>query len=269
MTTSLLDRQAYLEHLRRESARFREVLAAADPAARVPSCPDWSADDLLWHLGMDVQHFWAWIVTHRPAGPEGYPEPGRPEGHDSLLEFFDAATAGLQQVLADVDPQEEAWTWGLDHSVGFILRRQAHEAAIHRVDAELATGQRTPIDPALAADGLHEAVTVIFGGHPPWGTFTRDGRQVALRCVDGPTLTLDLGRFAGHDPRKGVDVDERDIALVEPGEGPGDAPGATVTGTAEDLLLWIWGRTDGATLRREGDPAALEHVTWIFGHPVG
>ena len=35
--------ETYLAHLRTESARFRDVLAACDPAARVPSCPDWSA----------------------------------------------------------------------------------------------------------------------------------------------------------------------------------------------------------------------------------
>lgn len=37
----------FLRHLRTESARAREVLRDADPAARVPGCPDWTVDDLL------------------------------------------------------------------------------------------------------------------------------------------------------------------------------------------------------------------------------
>ena len=50
--------EAYLSAVRTESARFREVLAACDPEARVPACPDWSAADLLWHLAT-VQRWWA------------------------------------------------------------------------------------------------------------------------------------------------------------------------------------------------------------------
>ena len=57
---------AYLEHIRTESARFRDVLADCDPAARVPACPDWDAADLLWHLPT-VQAFWAEVVRTRPA----------------------------------------------------------------------------------------------------------------------------------------------------------------------------------------------------------
>ena len=34
-----------------------------------------------------------------------------------------------------------------DHTVGFIRRKQAHEALIHRIDAEVAAGNRTPMDP--------------------------------------------------------------------------------------------------------------------------
>ena len=56
----------YLDHIRTESARFREVLADCDPTARVPACPDWDAADLLWHLA-GVQAFWADVIRTRPA----------------------------------------------------------------------------------------------------------------------------------------------------------------------------------------------------------
>ena len=44
--------------------------------------------------------------------------------------------------------------WADDKTVGYIRRRQAHEALIHRLDAELTAGAVTPLDPDLAADGV-------------------------------------------------------------------------------------------------------------------
>ena len=60
--------------VRSESALFAAALADVDPAARVPACPDWTAADLLWHLG-EVQWFWSAVVAGRPAGPT--PTPSR------------------------------------------------------------------------------------------------------------------------------------------------------------------------------------------------
>ena len=62
----------------------------------------------------------------------------------------------LARVLEAADPADEAWNWSDDHTVGFILRRQAHEALIHRLDAEQAAGDVTELDPRLAADGVEE-----------------------------------------------------------------------------------------------------------------
>ena len=87
---------AYLDHLRTESARFREVLADCDPAARVPACPDWDAADLLWHLAT-VQAFWAKVVRRdrpRPPGRRRGPAP-RPDTYDGLLAAFDEHSAAL------------------------------------------------------------------------------------------------------------------------------------------------------------------------------
>ena len=57
----------YLDHLRSDSDRFIDVLRRAPGDAPVPSCPDWDADDLLWHLG-GVQWFWgrSWPSGSRP-----------------------------------------------------------------------------------------------------------------------------------------------------------------------------------------------------------
>ncbi len=76
----------FLDHLERESARFAAAIGSAPGAAVVPSCPDWNADDLLWHLA-EVQWFWATIVRERLTDPPGedltparqcWPHPGGP-----------------------------------------------------------------------------------------------------------------------------------------------------------------------------------------------
>ena len=51
----------YLAHLADDSERFHEVLTGVDPTARVPTCPDWTAADLVWHLA-EVQWFWTQVM---------------------------------------------------------------------------------------------------------------------------------------------------------------------------------------------------------------
>src|SRR6478735_6718875 len=174
-----LDFDDYLRHLESDSARFREVLADCDPSAPVPGCPEWTAADLLWHLAR-VQWFWGTTIRTRPAAPEGDDDdvagPERPTSYDGLLAAYDEYSAALASELRDADPTEPAWSWSSEQTVGFTYRRQAHEALIHRLDAEQTAGQVTPLDPALAADGVDEALDVMFGGTPPWGTFTGDDR---------------------------------------------------------------------------------------------
>ncbi|HEY7359904.1 MAG TPA: maleylpyruvate isomerase N-terminal domain-containing protein, partial [Streptosporangiaceae bacterium] len=134
----------FLDHLELESARFAEAISSAPPGAQVPSCPDWNADDLLWHLA-EVQWLWGTVVRERMTGDQAEAlKPARPTGRAGLAAFFERASRELADVLAATPPGTPAWTWSEDHTVGFIRRRQAHEALIHRVDAELTAGRRTP-----------------------------------------------------------------------------------------------------------------------------
>jgi uncharacterized protein (TIGR03083 family) len=257
----------YLDHLRTESARFREVLAGCDPAARVPACPDWDAADLLWHLAR-VQAFWAEVVRTRPspADEEFEAKLPRPESYEGLLAAYDDYSAGLVSALTAADPAEEAWHWSSDHTVGASYRRQAHEALIHRLDGEEAAGSVTGLDPALAADGVLEALTVMYGGCPPWGTITPSDRVVAVRLTDtGDELRVALGRFTGTDP-DGTTYDEPDLAVVA---DDGTRPLATVSGTAGDVDTWLWHRGQGRVqLGFEGDDAALDELRGILAQPI-
>ncbi len=166
----------YLAHLARESARFVD---ASDAAAPVPSCPDWTAADLLWHLA-EVQWLWGTIVRDRvDADAAEQFKPARPASWAGLHEFFLSASEELCAVLARTPPETTVWTWAEDKTAGFVRRRQAHEALIHRVDAELTVRDRTPLDPALSADGADEALMIMFGGDlPDWGIFAAEADKV-------------------------------------------------------------------------------------------
>ncbi len=256
----------YLSHLRAESARFRAVLADCDPEARVPGCPDWTAADLLWHLA-GVQHFWATIIGNRPTGPEELEEPDRPATYDALLAAYDDYSAALVGELEKADPAEPAWTWSTEQTVGFTFRRQAHEALIHRLDAEQAAGQVTPLDPELAADGVEEALAVMFGGKPPWGSFAGLPHFVRVDLTDrGESVWVQLGMFSGTDPDSDTTyTDEPDIDVVA---DPGTEPDAVVAGTAAGLDAWLWRRGDDADISVTGDRGIYDRFRGAVNHPI-
>lgn len=260
-----LDPASYVAHLRRDSARFRAVLADADPTAPVPACPDWDADDLLWHLA-DVQWFWSTVVTTRPAGPpEVHPE--RPATHDGLLAAFDEHSAALADALDAAGADEPAWTWADEQTVGFTMRRQAHEALVHRLDAEQVVGAITPLDPALAADGVEEALDVMYGGQPPtWCTFAPVAGTVRVVLTDtGHVLGAQPGTLDGTDPDSGRVLSGPHLLLVD---DPGTGAAATITGAAGNVDAWLWKRRDDTGIERAGDQDVLAAFAAAVTPPI-
>ena len=79
----------------------------------MPSCPDWDADDLLWHLA-EVQWFWGEIaeggLTRREQIEELDASRPRPRGSDrpGLLAFYDASSARLHRVLSEIAARDGA-----------------------------------------------------------------------------------------------------------------------------------------------------------------
>jgi uncharacterized protein (TIGR03083 family) len=262
-----LDHSTYLQHIGDESRRFRDVLADCDPTARVPACPDWDAGYLLWHLAR-VQWFWATTVRTRPApADESVGGPERPDSYAALLAAFDEHSAALVGELERADPAEAAWTWSTEQTVGFTFRRQAHEALIHRLDAEqTAGGPVTPLDPALATDGVLETLDVMFGGTVPWGSFAGLPHYVRVDTSDtGESVWVQLGQFTGTDPKDGVSYDDPDIHVVP---DPGVEPDAVVAGPAGALDTWLWHRGDDAEIRVTGDRDIYARFRECADHPI-
>lgn len=254
----------YLRHLDQESTRLRAVLADCDPAAPVPGCPGWSATDLLGHHA-GVLDFWARIIEGRPAGPDGWDEPTKPTAYDALLALHEEQQARLVTALGSADPADAAWSWSDEQTVGFTFRRQAHEALIHRLDAEQAAGQVTPLDPELAADGVDEALDVMFGGKPPWGTFSGLPHHVRVDITDrGESVWVQLGRFSGTDP-DGEHHDLDDITVVV---DPGVEADAVVGGPAGALDAWLWRRGDDSEVTVTGDEQIYDLFRTCVNHPI-
>ena len=137
--------------------------AAADHAGLdrpIPPCPDWRMRDLLQHVGM--VHRWAAANVARGSGKpmtdDEQQEAVGPFPTDArLIGWFRDGHAALVETLLSADPGLRCWTFmPAPTPLAFWARRQAHETAIHRVDAESAGDAITPVPALFAADGIDE-----------------------------------------------------------------------------------------------------------------
>jgi uncharacterized protein (TIGR03083 family) len=248
----MIDRR---RHIHDESDRFGLVLATADPASRVPTCPDWTAVDLLKHL-TQVHRFWATVIGDRLTEAEVSQfernRPALPDDPAQLQELRRQATADLLTALSNRDPSDQAWSWfPPDQTVGFTWRMQTHEATMHRVDAELAAGLPIgPIGSEVAADGIDHVVNVMWAWAPAEAERRVTG-TIELRATDtGQSWLVKTTRWSGQ--AWGQTFNNQ----IGCERADSDEPDATVAGTAENLNLLVWTRAD-RTVARTGKEQAL------------
>lgn len=234
----------YRECLAADAARLRAV-AADQLAAPVPSCPDWSVDDLVRHVAQVYLHKVA--AMRQGAQPANWPPDLDAE---PTLALFDRSFAELSAEFDRRSPTDPTWTfYPDDQTVAFWLRRMAQETAIHRTDAELAAGAVTPIPGDLALDGVDEVLRVML----TWGTnaFPDDPDTAALlRAGDGRTVCLDAGaaRFAVRVTAAGIELT------------PGGAGEVTVRADPPTMLRWLWNRAPADAAAIDGDRAPVDHL---------
>jgi uncharacterized protein (TIGR03083 family) len=231
-----------------ESARLAEVLAQADPAARVPTCPDWDAAALLWHV-TGVQRFWADVLAKDPhteeevaALEQGDVPP--PASVADVLRLREAATADLLAQLRALPDEQPRWSWWeSDQTVGFTRRMQTYEATMHRVDAELAAGLPvSPIAPEVAAGAVDHCVDVMWGWMPDWAQYEQLAIVELAATDSGARWLVEIGHWFGTGPESG---NEFDMARAVRASRAAVAT-ATVTASAEQLARWAWGRAPEA-----------------------
>ncbi|HET7483007.1 MAG TPA: maleylpyruvate isomerase family mycothiol-dependent enzyme, partial [Actinomycetota bacterium] len=145
-------------------------------------------------------------------------------------------------IFSAADPEAPAWVWGSDKHTRFWSRRMVFETAIHRVDAEIALGVEPAVDPALSIDGIDE-----FLDNLPFASYFAP--RVDLLRGTGERL-----RFVATDAGVEWTLTFSPEALEWDHSNDGDAH-ATVSGTASDLLLYVYGRSD--RVAQSGDEAVL------------
>lgn len=274
--------------IRREADRLAAVLAQADPSSAVPTCPGWTAADLLWHL-TEVEEFWSAILQAdartdadiERIEAEKAPRPDGPDAERIVLTRRAAATARLTHHLTLRTDAEPSWTWfGPDRTVGFIRRMQLHEATVHRVDAELTAGLSVTLpEAAVATDGVAHLLDVMMAASyhwiPDWARIS-PAATIDLVITDAPDAPphprVQIDRLTGTDPATGQAVTEL-LARRAPDAAPAATalPHAVATGDAVALYLWGWGRgaaldhlADGAVrsaaLSGDDDAVAIAHA---------
>ena len=216
----------------------RLLLDAAEAAgldAPVPSCPGWTVATLVRHVGL--VHAWAADVVE-VAGPEV-----DQDAYDLAFEvpddLFGWARSVHQRLVEALraSTDYEGWTlFPMPMSTrDFWIRRQLHETAVHRMDAELAAGRTlTSMGHDLAADGIDELMVGLLQYSPLWD--------------DKPaTIAIRLGTgFAWYVS----------IVAGPPSLGEPTAPDLTLSGAADDLYAAVENRSDeGVTV--EGDRELL------------
>jgi len=231
----VLTRDTYLQSLESDAAAFADLLRDADLATPVPDCPGWDVADLVRHLG--GVHRWAHgIVTTGSPGEE----PIGPSDPAQLHPWFVTGAEQLASALRDVDPATPVWTFGpKPRLVEFWVRRQPHETSMHLRDLRRALGLRHAVDPSFAADGVDEVATMMAPRQVRLERIQPLPHGVRLEAVDVPGAAWVL---AG-------DVTDPDAASV-----------ATLSGTAEDLLLALWRRTGLERLVVTGDVHAAQET---------
>jgi uncharacterized protein (TIGR03083 family) len=165
-----------------------------------------------------------------------------------LFDWFRQGHAALVETLETVPDDTRAFTF-LDapSARAFWARRQAHETAIHRADAEGASGPVTPYDAQFAADGIDE-LTRGFASRP--GKLTADPPRV-LR-IDGADSSRIWWLTIGPEGLVVTDV--------------GTDADCWVHGPTSDLYLLLWNRRTTDGLQVAGDPSLLD--LWRDVHQV-
>ncbi|MFF4642773.1 maleylpyruvate isomerase family mycothiol-dependent enzyme [Streptomyces sp. NPDC001389] len=231
----------YVETLAREGELLADEAERAGTDALVPACPGWRVTDLLRHTG--AVHRWATgYVTDGLL--EGTPFPDAPElAGAELLAWFREGHAELVRALAEAPEELRCWTFlptAAPSPLAFWARRQAHETAVHRLDAQAARGVAfSKVAPEFAEDGVDELLTG-FHARPRSRVRTEKPKLVRVRAADtGAVWTVHLSK----EPARTVRGDTGDPADCE------------LTGAAAWLYAALWNRLPLAGPGVTGDTA--------------
>ena len=238
----VIDTQEYLDQLALNSQLLADSAAAAGTDTPVPTCPEWTVTDLLQHcLRGD-----AWARTIVEQGQAGSTDRVLPAEIDpglqgeALVQAFRVGARSLIEALASAAPETPVWTFSsTNRTAAFWRRRRSQETAVHRYDAEVAAGTPSPLDAALAVDGIDEFLTVFLPRLADNFGAVGDA-TVHLHCTDVEGEWL-------------VTTHQGDVTVTRE-HAKGDV---AARAAASDLVLFLWGRVPVDALEVFGDTDLL------------
>ncbi len=239
-----MDLNGYLAVLAAEATALASAADEAGLDAAVPTCPRWTVNDLVLHIG--EVHRWATAAVASRATKLGdVPGDSRgplPERADTI-DWFRRGAVTLRDTLAAADPSVEYAAFLTDPPTPRLLfwaRRQTMETTVHRVDAESALDRCTALGPDIALDGIDEFLTGFLPrSRTPLHADTPHCLLVAPNYSD-QRWTISISNDLPVTVRRATDAD------------------CTVSGSASDIYLALWNRCSLDALKIEGDRSAID-----------
>ncbi|GAB2878004.1 maleylpyruvate isomerase family mycothiol-dependent enzyme [Streptomyces deserti] len=264
---TLLAHDRYCDEIAHQVGQLRAVVTSdADLAGAVPTCPDWSLEDLVRHVGGALR--WVELMV-RTRAEEEIPEGSVPgyagpdvRGDAAVLDAW-LAESGEQVVgtLREAGPDAKVWGWAGILNAGFWARRVTHEITVHRADATLAAGLPFEAPPDIAADAIDEWLQIVgfvqrTMPHDAVRELRGPGRSIHLHATDTPPelnaewvieLTEDgVAWRRGHEKASvALRGPLTSVLLAFYRRLPLDAPEVEVLGERELLEFWLERATFG------------------------
>lgn len=255
----LVDETGYGAALLDETHAFGELFLTGDPAQRVPSCPEWTLNQLLRHFGRG--HRWAaQIVADRrehPLDPREVVGGKPPATAQGAVDWLNDSAQQVLHAVEQAGPDTQVWTFLGPRPASWWVRRRLHEATVHRADAALAVSGDLAdfsLAPELAADGIDELLGLMPAllARNEQVRPLAEGCSIHLHATDeglGPAGEWIISRPAGSD-------------TLSWSHQHGHASVA-LRGPARDLFMTFMRRRDVAdtAVTVAGDAAVWQH--WV------
>jgi uncharacterized protein (TIGR03083 family) len=243
-TAVTMDVPAYIAAVQEHGAHIAAAAETTDLDTPIPTCPEWTMRDLVRHTG--EVHRWATSNVrnrrdHSTAEDAAAAASSANPDDLDLVAWFRAGCAALVSALEAADPHFPYWSFHPAASgLTFWARRQAHETAIHRTDAQIAAGAVPTFTSTFAADGIDEML-LGFVSRPRGRLHADPPRTLAVCATD-----------VGRDWHVTIGPERVEVRVER------SAADCQVQGAANDLYLLLWNRRLVDGLAVEGDGTLLD-----------
>ncbi|MDH3679283.1 MAG: maleylpyruvate isomerase family mycothiol-dependent enzyme [Acidimicrobiia bacterium] len=235
-----LDPAEYRRLLDVETVRLASV-DAASLSSDIPHIAGWTVHSVVGHTAWLLRYI-SLCLQASPDDPPARSAIGEPPVGADVFPWFAEAAERVRAILADADLDTMRPTWTGPQPTSWWLRRVTQEIAMHRWDAQSATGLPDPIDTDLARDGIEEVLEVFVPNRLQFDVLAGTGETIHLHATDAA------------DGEWMLDLQPDEVRW-----GRGHAKGdAAARGPMADLLLLLWSRIPPSRLEVFGDVGLLD-----------